>query len=302
MDRPVKCCLVDLRILLLSALLAINGLAFGQRSDLEDMVWIHGADDCNKNNDGPLQVLKYDERTFILRQNKCLHYEAPFLYLFIGSNKSLLIDTGADAPSIKFPLFETIKRILDESGATVKPLVVIHSHGHSDHRGGDDQFRGRPAVQLVPPTKDAIVSFFGLHNWPEITKQFDLGDRSLTIIPIPGHDEMSIAVYDAQTRWLLTGDTIYPGRLYVRDGKAFSASISRLVDFSKRHPVSYLMGNHIEMTRTKGVDYPTGTTFQPEEHGLPLRASILQELSSACKKMGGKIIYEVHDELIIVPK
>ena len=98
------------------------------------------------------------------------------------------------------------------------------------------------------------------------------------------------------------GDTIYPGRLYVRDGKAFCLSISRLATFAKTHPVEFLMGNHIEMSRTKGVDYPVGTIYQPGEHALPLRPDVLQELVKACGKMGDRITYEVHDDFIIVPK
>jgi glyoxylase-like metal-dependent hydrolase (beta-lactamase superfamily II) len=286
----------------LSSVLFINHHLFGQPVDLDRQVWIHGSSDCNKNNDDPLQVLKYDEGTFILRQNKCLHYEAPFIYLFIGSDRALLIDTGAEAPADVFPLYKVVKKILIDNKGESFPLVVVHSHGHSDHYAGDDQFKAMSDVRLIPPTKKAIVDFFKLDGWPNEVKTFDLGNRALSIIPIPGHDEMSIAVYDPQTKWLLTGDTVYPGRLYVRDGKAFSASITRLFAFSKEHSVSFVMGNHIEMTRTKGVDYPTGTTYQPDEHPLPLKVEVLKELLTACERMNGKIVHEVHDEFIIVPK
>ena len=146
------------------------------------------------------------------------------------------------------------------------------------------------------------MDFFHLNTWPNDEAHFDLGQRELVIIPIPGHDEMSIAIYDPQTQWLLTGDTIYPGRLYVRDVRAFCSSIERLSAFSKEHQVRYLMGNHIEMTRTKGVDYPTGTTYQPEEHTLPLGLTVLSELSVACERIVNKFVKEIHDDFIIVPK
>ena len=97
----------------------------------------------------------------------------------------------------------------------------------------------------------------------------------LDIIPIPGHQQASIAVYDKQTRVMLTGDSFYPGRLYIGDWPAFVASTQRLVDFTKLHPVAMLLGNHIEMTDTPGIDYPTGTTYQPNEHRLPLQVAQL---------------------------
>jgi glyoxylase-like metal-dependent hydrolase (beta-lactamase superfamily II) len=56
------------------------------------------------------------------------------------------------------------------------PLVVIHSHGHSDHYSGDHQFNGKSDVQLVPPTKEAIIDFFQLKNWPDTQASFDLAE------------------------------------------------------------------------------------------------------------------------------
>ena len=289
-------------LLLLGAFMSTSIGMFGQNKNLEDLAWIHGSADCLQNKDGGLQVLKYDPSTYIIRQNKCLNYEAPFLYLFIGADRALLLDTGAEAPDDAFPLFETIKNIISDNNGKMLPLVVVHSHGHSDHYSGDHQFKSKQGVQLVPPTRDAVVEFFQLKTWPDAQASFDLGKRVLTIIPIPGHDVMSIAIYDPQTRWLLTGDTIYPGRLYVRDGNAFCSSVATLLAFSKDHPVQYLMGNHIEMTKTKGVDYPTGTIYQPQEHPLPLGVEALMELHKSCARMNGKIVYEVHDDFIIVPK
>ncbi|HMG94116.1 MAG TPA: MBL fold metallo-hydrolase [Chryseolinea sp.] len=289
-------------LLLLGVFITPPIAIFGQNKKLEEQTWIHGSADCRQNKDAGLQVVKYDPSTYILRQNKCLNYEAPFLYLFIGANRALLLDTGAEAPDDAFPLFETIKKILSDKGGKMLPLVVVHSHGHSDHYSGDHQFKGKQGVQLIPPTKDAVIEFFQLKNWPDAQASFDLGNRVLNIIPIPGHDQMSIALYDPQTRWLLTGDTIYPGRLYVRDGQAFCSSIERLLAFSKEHPVQYLMGNHIEMSQTKGVDYPTGMTFQPDEHILPLDLKVLDQLRDACEKMQNRIVYYIQDDFIIVPK
>jgi hypothetical protein len=45
---------------------------------------------------------------------------------------------------------------------------------------------------------------------------------------------------------LLTGDTLYPGRLYARDAPAFVNSIDRLIDFTRPRSVSHILGAHIE--------------------------------------------------------
>ncbi len=59
-----------------------------------DVHWNEGASDCARNSQSPLQVHPYNPRTFILRENPCATFEAPFMYLLLGSMKALLIDTG----------------------------------------------------------------------------------------------------------------------------------------------------------------------------------------------------------------
>lgn len=71
-----------------------------------------------------------------------------------------------------------------------------------------------------------------------------------TCIVSPGHNEAAITFHDAYTELMLTADTVYPGRLYVEDWPAFRATIDRLIAFAETHPVSHVLGCHIEMTTT----------------------------------------------------
>ena len=56
-----------------------------------------------------------------------------------------------------------------------------------------------------------------------------------------------------RTGILLTGDSVYPGRLYVTDFAAFRSSIHRLADFASSRPIGHVPGNHMEQTRTPFV-------------------------------------------------
>jgi glyoxylase-like metal-dependent hydrolase (beta-lactamase superfamily II) len=168
-------------------------------------------------------------------------------------------------------------------------LIVAHTHAHNDHTGGDDQFKNQLRTTLVLPKLDAVQSFWGIKNWPPEIAQYDLGDRILDVIPIPGHEATSIAIYDRQTAILFTGDTLYPGRLYVKDQALFVDSIQRLVDFTRNKIVAHILGNHIENTRTPYLDYKIGTVYQPDEHSLELGRAELLELNQALHQMNGKI-------------
>jgi len=270
-----------------------------------DNRWIHGSPDCLASADPPLQVHALDGDTFILRQSKCLSFEAPFLYLFFGTERAILWDTGAQPVAGRhLPLREVVSGLVAEWSArnrrTVE-LVVAHTHGHEDHVFGDDQFAGLPRTTVVSPTLAGVRAFFGLADWPEENAVYDLGGRPLTLIPTPGHEPSHVAVYDARTGILVTGDVFYPGFLYVRDWTAYRASIDRLAAFAASHPVTYLLGCHIEMTRTPGVPYPSGTIYQPEEHELRLLPRHLSELADGIAALGDRPVRRVFDDFIIEP-
>ncbi|MFF1798336.1 hypothetical protein ACFVXQ_29680, partial [Kitasatospora sp. NPDC058263] len=101
-----------------------------------DVRWIHGSESAKHNTDPELQVHHYDEHTVIPRQNMAVNYEAPFLFLLFGSERAVLIDTGATASPELFPLRrvvdELVARWLARHPRTGYRLLVLHSHGHGD--------------------------------------------------------------------------------------------------------------------------------------------------------------------------
>ena len=274
-------------------------------TNLNKIKWISGSNNCRENKDSLIQVVRYNENTFILRQNKCTNYEAPFVFLFLGNKKALLMDTGATEDENQFPLYKTVKKIISQWEKSIKnpiELVVAHTHAHGDHTAGDIQFQNRVRTEVLGLNVSDVSAYFNLKNWPLQNGQIDLGNRVMEIIPIPGHQPASIAVYDFATKILLSGDSFYPGRLYVHNWAAYKLSIQRLVDFAGVHKISYFLGNHIEMTNTAGKDYPTGTTYQPAEHVLPLSFKDLKELNKALHIAGNIPKYEIHNSFIIDPK
>ena len=266
--------------------------------------WINGLPDCSAEPD--LQVHAYNPDFYILRESLCVHYEAPFMFLIFGAEKALLIDTGS---ALTFNLQERVQRIVNawklDNGVNSYELVVVHTHGHGDHVGGDAQFAGQPDTTLVAPGVAPNVQFFGFTNWPNDIVSYDLGGRVLDLIPIPGHEDSSIAFYDRQTCLLMTGDSLYPGRLYVVGAQAqgqwdvYKASVQRMVDFTASNPVSWILGCHIEMTQRPGVDYPFFAPKHPLEHDLQLDLSHLVLLNNTLIAAGNQIqIYKLRDFII----
>lgn len=234
------------------------------------------------------QVHRYDERTVIIRQSLRTNFEGPFLYLLLGDERALLLDTGTGHVPLR-PLIEEL--------AGERELVVAHTHGHGDHVGGDGEF-DKP----VGRSAEEVAAYFGFADWPHGVVQLDLGGRVLDVLAIPGHHASHIAVYDRATRLLLSGDSLYPGRLYVVDWPAFRASVARLGEFvAAGNPVEWVLGAHIELTTRPGRDYEMGADKHPDEHVLELRPGVLTELVDALAAAGDEPVRIERDDFIVFP-
>ena len=274
---------------LLSLAIVLSSVASGSSEPVKGSLpaqWNIGAQDCAATPEPPLQVYAYEPQTFILRQSLCASFEGNFIYLLVGSDKALLIDTGAIADPEKMPLAKTILELLPDKDGKKLPLVVAHTHRHSDHRAGDPQFASLSSVQVVPFDLDGVRAFFGFTNWPNGIAHLDLGGRTVDVIPTPGHNETHVAFYDDKTGILFSGDFLMPGRLLIEDATAYRESALRVADFLKTRPLTHILGGHIELN-TVGRAYRFGSQHHPDERRLELTRQDLIALPAAFDRFNG---------------
>lgn len=251
-----------------------------------DVHWNEGSPDCAKHPQPPLQVHSYNSQTFLLRENLCSTFEAPFMYLLVGSTKALLIDTGDVADPQAMPLAATVMGLLPGQGPAKLPLLVVHTHRHLDHRAGDAQFRQFSNAEVVGFDIDSVRRYYKFTDWPNGLAQLDLGGRIVDVIPTPGHNETEVTFYDRNTGLLFTGDFLMPARLLIDDTRADIASADRIAAFVKDHPVSYILGGHIEMN-SAGELFPWESQFHPDEHALPLTKDDAIKLPAIVRSFNG---------------
>ncbi len=261
--------------------------------------WIDGV----RADEPHVQVQRYDASTFVLRQSVRTNFEAPFLYLLFGDDAALLLDTGAGGIELRPVIDRLMSDWQREQGGRRMRLIVAHSHGHADHRSGDVEFLDRKDTVVVGLGAPEVARFFGVKRWPEELGQLNLGGRILDVIPTPGHHPAHIMIYDRRTRLLLSGDALYPGRLYVPashfDEKR--ASVERLAEFARTHPVSCVLGAHIEMTATAGVDFPERAPAHPHEHVLQLAPAAIAELRDLVRNTTPQMPQQRRADFILVP-
>ena len=269
--------------------------------------WITGGRHCLET--PKWQVHEYNPDLFIIRESGCVNYEKPFLYLLFGSTRALLIDTGAGETDVARIITDVAAGWMLRNHKSALALVVAHSHSHDDHHSGDSQLAElghHITTMLIPLTLTGTQQAFGIEHWPEQVGSIRLDERVIDTIAIPGHDKLGVAFYDRQTGVLFTGDTLYPGRLYIPDFAAYASSVARLVRFTEGKAVAHILGCHIEQSDTPFFDYPIGSSYQPHEHELALSRAHLLELHESVQSMRDRpvrlalrdfTIYPTNDEV-----
>jgi glyoxylase-like metal-dependent hydrolase (beta-lactamase superfamily II) len=177
--------------------------------------------------------------------------EETISYLIMGTKQAVLFDTGMGIGNIH----ALVTRI------TSRPIVILNSHTHNDHVGGNWQFPflfGMDMVFTRANTKggrdDAQEEIAPGQVCGELPKNFDpktyatkawhisipvhdgfkvnLGGRTLEIIATPGHTPDSICLLDRENGLLFTGDTYYPGTIWLyrpeTDLDAYVASVTKI--------------------------------------------------------------------------
>jgi hydroxyacylglutathione hydrolase len=161
------------------------------------------------------------EGTFAIGEPR--YYQQNYSYLIIGTTRALLFDSGSGTRDIS----GVVGRL------TRLPVTVIVSHLHFDHFGGIAAFEHVALIDLPETRADVSGSLFrpgryeymGLVDgraapsirvgeWLAPGSIIELGGRSIRVLSTPGHTPTSVALFDAQNKWLFIGDFIYPTTLY----------------------------------------------------------------------------------------
>lgn len=231
-----------------------------------------------KNDYGWYEVYRLPGNVYAIAEPQ--HFQEVNLYLIMGEEKAILLDTGEGFCPIK-PLIEELYD---------GPVIAFNSHFHFDHIGYnylfepmhviDDPYvknvaeNGLPREGLGAQIEEEMFQFgypetldaanFSIRPYKiETVKDgdvFDLGGRSIRVYHTPGHSNDSLMLYDEANKILFTGDTFYPGALYTHfDCNEFGhgnvddyiASMDRLVNEIPEDVKLYCSHNEFIMPRRK---------------------------------------------------
>lgn len=268
--------------------------------------WIHGSEVAAKNRDPRVQVVQYNEDTHVMRQNVCVHWEAPFTYLLFGNKGALLIDSGATANADHYPLRQTVDAIVTRWSQARRrnrvPLTVALTSGEDTAQNqGLVQFAGRPDTTIVPKPIEAMKAFYGLAgNWPSGTGAIDLGDRVIEVIPTPGTHKDGVSFYDPYCDILFTGDLLFPGRINIGNDGDFVAALERLQRFAAEKPVKWILGGHIDAMFVPGKTHRRFMTYKPYERVLEMAPALIGDALQSAREVRGKEVMLIRPDFSLL--
>src|SRR2546427_10057646 len=227
-------------------------------------------------------------------------------YLTVGHKQAVLFDTGMGIANIRNVTTQL----------TSRPVVVVNSHTHDDHVGGNWQFtfvygmdteftrtnaRGSREDAQAEITPDQICGNLpkGFEARTYATKpwkisrtigdgfKINLGGRTLEILSVPGHTPDAIALLDRENGLLFTGDTYYPAPIWLfrpeTDLDAYEASVKKLATLAPQ--LKLVLGAHNVPVANPDVLPKLVTAFQTVRAGK----------ASATPAAAGRVIYKVDD-------
>jgi len=267
--------------------------------------WTHGSNVAAKNRDPRVQIVQYNEDTFVLRQNVCVHWEAPFTYLLFGNAGALLVDSGATANPQHYPLRETVDALITRweqaRGRSNLPLTVALTSGEDlAQNQGLAQFAGRPDTTIVPTPLEVMKRHYGLAQaWPDGSGAIDLGDRVIEIIPTPGTHRDGVTFYDPYCRFLFTGDLLFPGRINIGNDRDYVASLERLQAYAADRSPKWILGGHVDMMFVPGKFYPRFATYKPYERLLELEPDLIGDALIHARQVQSKPIMLIRPDFVL---
>ncbi|WP_411681825.1 MBL fold metallo-hydrolase [Clostridium thailandense] len=186
-------------------------------------------------------------------------------FLIEGDKEALLIDTGIGDINLKKYVEEITKL----------PVTVIFTHADGDHVGAAGQFERR----FMHPCE---FDYYKSKNEKTVPMEsvwegdiIDLGSYRFEVILLPGHTPGSIALLEKEKRFLIGGDSIQIGSIFMfgngRNFDSYRASMKKLQGRLKEFDTVYASHNVLSVKAdTVNLLYvAAGKVMEGKAYGIP---------------------------------
>lgn len=219
-----------------------------------------------------------------------------YMFLIVGEEKALLVDTGYSiTDAVRF-----VRKV------TPLPLILVNTHGHFDHIGGNadigeaylseaDWETARQhsdyayLKKMMMHYKEQSLPVRLLLKLPKLDREmknslhvksckyyrlpaegfFELGNRRILYLETPGHTMGSICLFDKKTKSLFTGDMLCEEGVLL--GFDHSSSVSVYKDSVEKMQKFFVENG--------------GKMILPSHHKLPVAMDIFDRYVDLCNKI-----------------
>ncbi len=195
------------------------------------------------------------------------------LYLLVGEKKAVLIDTGMRKQNL-MPVLRKLTNL---------PIVLLLTHGHSDHMYHADEFEEvwmheadlkvwKKGLGLMAAVSSSFFCFMKRIYFKKFKKmkegmRFNLGNRTLTVAEARGHTPGSVVFIDKEDKLIFTGDAIGSGSYawmwmpFCDDVSAYKKSLEKLARTLFPYKDYTFLGGH-RMQGYPSKDFPKASVLK----------------------------------------
>lgn len=207
------------------------------------------------------EIIEVQKNIYLVREP--YFFEHANIYIIKGTAFDLLVDCGVG-------LFD-LKKFLEQRGFNIKVLLT---HSHFDHAGGLKYFSPeqilvtshilsnlrrketwglgflRPedfVIEMRPVAVNFCLNFRTKVDEKIVAlseSRISVGGFNFEIFSCPGHTNDSIVLYDKVSKILITGDTLYNGKIYTGFVNSSNTQFKHSLERLARLPVKLVLPGH----------------------------------------------------------
>lgn len=166
--------------------------------------------------------------------------ESVFCTLIKGSKMAVLIDTGYGE--------RNLRAFVEENVTT--PYIVVNSHGHPDHIGGnhwfDEVYSLKSEWDVIKYFEDNESKGYELKEL-QIGQKISLGDLNIEVVSLIGHTKGSVGFIVQEESILISGDALNEGLWLFNYGSLSMTDLYETIKAALKYDFStYICGHSYE--------------------------------------------------------
>jgi cyclase len=196
---------------------------------------------------------------------RTVQYDPQLTLVLGGGGNSGILTSDSIVLVVDSKMKEAAKNLYDQVKqiAGNKPIILINTHVHIDHAGGNGFYKGQTIIAGGNYDKDFWAKDAGPETMPNVWVKdslvFKVGNETVTVLNLPfdAHTQSDVVVYLNNRKLLFTGDVVLNKKcpaLFHRYNSSSAGYLKAFDMLEKRFDIKTVVPGHGDIGGTEVID------------------------------------------------